>query len=179
MRRPRRAARPPSLTVQTRTRPAAAVTCLALNAEDSLVISASEDGSCIVWDLHRLVRDNAVFANTNFHAVALIPDESQFVTCGSDHRLTYWDAADASAIRVVEAAEEALTCLDIDRSGATLVLGGADAVVRVFDYDTGVERARGMAHSGAVNRARISPDNRFIISAGEEGAICIWRNLEG
>lgn len=154
---------------------AATVTYLALNASGSSVISASADGSCIEWDLDRLARANAVFANTMFQAVSLIPDESQFVTCGSDHRLTYWDAGEGSAIRVVEASESALSCLDLDDSGEMLVMGGEDAILRVFSYDEGLVRAQGLAHSGTINRVKISPDARLAISVGEEGAICIWR----
>lgn len=151
------------------------MTYLALNASGSSVISASADGSCIEWDIDRLARETAVFANTKFQAVCLIPDESQFVTCGSDHRLTYWDAAEGSAIRVVEASESALTCLDLDDSGEVMVMGGEDATLRLISYDEGLVRAEGVAHSDTINRVKISPDSRYAVSVGEEGAICIWR----
>ena len=45
-------------------------------------VSASSDGSCIIWDLSTFRRRSSLFANTLFKAVLYHPDESQLVTAG-------------------------------------------------------------------------------------------------
>ena len=42
----------------------------------------------------RYTRNNAMFASTLFRNALYHPDESQILTCGSDRKLTYWDAFD-------------------------------------------------------------------------------------
>jgi WD40 repeat protein len=47
-------------------------------------VSSSADGSCIVWDLRRFVRNQVMFGSTVFKGVAYFPDESQLLTVGTD-----------------------------------------------------------------------------------------------
>jgi WD40 repeat protein len=45
-------------------------------------VTASSDGSCIIWDLTTFHRRSSLFANTLFKAALYHPDESQLVTAG-------------------------------------------------------------------------------------------------
>ncbi|CAN0435302.1 unnamed protein product, partial [Scytosiphon promiscuus] len=94
-------------------------------------ISGSADGSCIVWDLNRGVRVLALFEPNVFKGVRYHPDESQYITCGSNHKITYWDAYDGTAIRVIEGGEEEMNTLDVEPSGEAFVSGGDDGLVKV------------------------------------------------
>ena len=58
-------------------------------------------GSCIIWDLNRYVRISAIYENNMFRSVVFHPDESQYMTCGSNHKLSYWDATKAECIRIL------------------------------------------------------------------------------
>jgi WD40 repeat protein len=55
------------------------------------------------------------------------------------------------------------------------VSAGNDRLVKLYLYDEGEPIAVGAGHSGAVNKCRISPDNRIVVSVGAEGAVFIWR----
>jgi hypothetical protein len=151
------------------------VTSLRVSRNDEECISASADGSCLVWNLRRASRANALFASTVFRAIIYHPDESQLLTCGSDRKLTYWDTTDATAIRVIEGSTEEICSIDIEqREGRAFVSGGVDRTVKVWLYDEGETVATGTGHAGTITKVRVSPDNRFIISVGAEGAIFIW-----
>ena len=82
------------------------VTCIKVSANDEEAVSSSMDGSCVVWNLRRGTRSSALFASTVFREVLYHPDESQLLTCGSDRKLTYWDAADCTALRVMDGSVE-------------------------------------------------------------------------
>ena len=82
------------------------VTSLRVSANDEEALSSSADGSCVVWNLRRGTRTNAIFASTVFRQITYHPDESQLLTCGSDRKLTYWDTSDCTAIRAIDGATE-------------------------------------------------------------------------
>jgi WD40 repeat protein len=54
---------------------------------DDECVSASSDGSCIIWDLTACRRRQSLFANTFFLSVVYHPDESQIVTAGTDRKV--------------------------------------------------------------------------------------------
>jgi WD40 repeat protein len=100
----------------------------------------------------------------------------QAVTTGTDRKIAYWDVYDGSAVRVVDACEEAAMCdVSVDVLGEAIVSGGANKLVQVWGYDQGYCYFVGVGHSRAVNRVRISPDRLFIVSVGSEGGIFIWK----
>ncbi len=96
-------------------------------------VSASADGSCIVWDLTRYVRNQVLFAPTYFKAVVYTPDESQILTCGTDKKVEYWEAFDGTLIRELEASQsDSINDLDITQDGSRFIIGGSDKFVKVF-----------------------------------------------
>merc|ERR1711937_584309 len=151
------------------------VWAIILRNDDSSAVSASSDGSCIVWDLTTKTRSLCLFESTMFKNFVYHPDESQLLTTGSDRKITYWDTFDGQAIRVLEGSEEGeLSTLSISKNGSNFVSGGQDRLLKLWDYDEGVCKYVGVGHSGTINCAAIAPDQSFIVSIGSEGAIFIW-----
>mmetsp|Transcript_5459 Transcript_5459/g.8024 ORF Transcript_5459/g.8024 Transcript_5459/m.8024 type:complete len:168 (-) Transcript_5459:61-564(-) len=151
------------------------VNSVVCNNDGTRAVSGAADGSFIVWDLAKGVRLNAMFEPTVFQHVLFHPDESQYLTCGSNHKIGYWDAYDGAAIRVVEGGAAEITCLDIQPEGNLFVSGSADKLVKLWSYDDGIAIGIGKGHSGTVNKVAISPDQKSIVSVGSEGGIFIWK----
>ncbi len=151
-----------------------AVNALVCNKDGSQVVSASSDGSCIVWDLYKGSRIHALFESAVFNAMQYHPDESQYLTCGTNCKISYWDAYDASAIRVIDGGDAAMTCLSIKSDGNVFISGSADKSIRAWNYDDGTTTAIGTGHSGVVNSIAISPDEASLVSVGSEGGIFVW-----
>ncbi|TFJ81994.1 hypothetical protein NSK_006662 [Nannochloropsis salina CCMP1776] len=156
----------------------AAVTSLCITGDNERCVSASADGSCIVWDLQAHTRLLAVMEPALYEAALFHPDGSQLLTCGSNHHITYYDAYDGSLIRVLKGGENAVRALDVVVGGEMFVSGGADNLVRVWAYVEGVVLSVGHGHSGPIQDVKVSPDERRIVSVGEEGGIFIWRMPE-
>jgi len=150
-----------------------------INGEDAIAVTASSDGSCIMWDLKTKTRTLCLFESTMFKNIAYHPDESQLLTTGSDRKVAYWDTFDGQAIRVLEASEEGELCtLSMSKSGSHYVTAGAERLLKLWDYDEGVCKYIGVGHSGTITAAKIAPDQTFIVSAGSEGAIFLWKMPE-
>ncbi len=144
------------------------------NKDGTQAISSSSDASCIIWDVKQGVRIMALFESTIFRDAIMHPDESQYLTCGTHKKITYWDAYDASAIREIEGGNAEMTCLEIASNGNFFISGSADRLLRLWHYDDGITVGVGKGHSGTVNRVAFSPDLRTIVSVGSEGGIFIW-----
>ena len=150
------------------------VTCIRITAERDQCISSSKDGACLIWCLDRYVRLTALFEPTLFNSVLYHPDSSQILTCGSNMKISYWESYSGDAIRVVKGGDGEMTALAISNNGKYFVSGSADKSVKLWDYDGGIYLAKGVAHSGAVSAATISPDQRTVVSVGQEGGIFVW-----
>eukprot|EP00357_Protocruzia_adherens_P026776 CAMPEP_0115010388 /NCGR_PEP_ID=MMETSP0216-20121206/23287_1 /TAXON_ID=223996 /ORGANISM="Protocruzia adherens, Strain Boccale" /LENGTH=624 /DNA_ID=CAMNT_0002378595 /DNA_START=28 /DNA_END=1902 /DNA_ORIENTATION=- len=146
-----------------------------LRKNDEQAVSASSDGSCIVWDIKSFTRLVCLFESTMFKQVLYHPDESQLLTTGSDRKITYWDCFDGQAIRMLDGSEDGeINALAITEQGEHFVSGGEDKLVRLWGYDEGETQYIGEGHSGTLTKIAVSPDQRTIISVGSEGAIFIW-----
>lgn len=154
-----------------------AVTNLTMFKDGNSCASSSADGSSVIWDITRFVRDKAMYSSAVVTGTVLHPDESQLVTCTADRKVTFWDASDGTAIRELEVAETGeINAIDIDPSGEFFVVGGSDALVRLFSYDQGECIFVGHGHSSSIQKVKFSPDSQYIISVSDEGAVFKWAN---
>ena len=151
------------------------INSIRIKASDEECVSASSDGSCIIWDLTTFKRRQSLFANTFFKSVVYHPDESQLVTTGTDRKITYWDAFDGQAIRIIDASDaDEVNTLTVDRDGEAIISGGGDKLVKLWGYDEGHCYYVGIGHSGAVSSVGVTPDKSKIVTVGTEGGIFVW-----
>ncbi|ABO97220.1 predicted protein [Ostreococcus lucimarinus CCE9901] len=149
---------------------------IALFNDDASAVTASDDGSCVVWDILRRTRQVSFFGSTYFKAIGVHPDEKQIVTTGTDRKITWWDPADASTLRVVDdPADAELATLSIAHPhGASIAIAGTDRIVKVFDYESGDLTAITPRHCARVVAVAFAPDARALVSASADGAVRIW-----
>lgn len=150
-----------------------AINSLTCNSDGTQVASSSSDGSCIIWDLNKGVRIHALFENAIFKDMVYLPDESQYLTCGSNCKVSWWEAYSGDQIRITEGGSAPLTCLAMMSNGLSFVSGCADKQLKVWDYDEGVPIAVGLGHQ-VCNKIALSADEKTIVSVGKEGGIFLW-----
>lgn len=151
------------------------ITCIKIRRDNQVCVTASSDGTCIIWDLVRLVRNQMVMANTLFKCVCYNPAESQIITSGTDRKLAYWEVYDGSAIREVDASiSGSINGMDISPDGNTFVTGGGDKLVKVWDYDDAAVISVGEGHS-EISKLKICPNQRYIVTVNQDGSIFLWR----
>jgi WD40 repeat protein len=64
--------------------------------------------------------------------------------------------------------------LALSPDGRTLLLGGSDGSVRLFDVVTGRARGASVRHDGAVVRASFTGNGRVAATAGLDGRVIVW-----
>lgn len=68
-----------------------------------------------------------------------------------------------------------MNTIDLTAEGKHFLSGGQDGKLRIYNYDEGICYFEGEGHSGSINKIKVSPDQRTIISVGSEGAIFFWK----
>jgi len=58
-----------------------------VNSLNDRAISASADGSCIIWEIKSFTRLACMFSNTMLKQLVYHPSESQILTTGSDKKV--------------------------------------------------------------------------------------------
>ena len=148
---------------------------ICINNLDDRAISASADGSCIIWDIKSFIRVACMFETTMFKQLVFHPDESQILTTGTDRKITYWDAVDGIEIRMIDGSLEGeINTLAMMKSGEYFVSAGEDKELKVWEYDTAIPKYRGLGHSTTINRIAIAPNQEFVVSVGADGSIFIF-----
>ncbi|XP_031208751.1 cilia- and flagella-associated protein 52 isoform X3 [Mastomys coucha] len=152
------------------------VSCIRVKKNNEECVTASTDGTCIIWDLVRLRRNQMILANTLFQCVCYHPEEFQIITSGTDRKIAYWEVFDGSVIRELEGSlSGSINGMDITQEGGHFVTGGHDHLVKVWDYNEGEVTHVGVGHSGNILGMRISPGNQYIVSVSADGAILRWK----
>ena len=103
-----------------------------------------------------------------FKQVVYHPDESQLITAGSDRKITYWDCFDGQAIRMLDGSENGeLNALAIFTEGEHFISSGNDKIIKLWDYDEGINYYQGIGHSGEVTK----------VSSAEKARACTTQTI--
>ncbi|KAJ1130550.1 hypothetical protein NDU88_008901 [Pleurodeles waltl] len=152
------------------------VSCIKVKSNNKECLTASSDGTCIIWDLVRFVRNQMILANTLFRCVCYHPEEFQIISSGTDRKIGYWEVFDGSPIRELEGSMSgSVNGMDISSEGEHFVTGGDDKLIKVWNYNEGEVTHVGIGHSGSITRLRICPFNKCIISVSADGGIIRWK----
>lgn len=65
--------------------------------------------------------------------------------------------------------------MDIAPDGQSFVTGGDDKLIKVWNYTEGKVTSIGKGHSGFINRLRVCPRQKLIVSVSKDGAIICWK----
>ncbi|KAM7008827.1 cilia- and flagella-associated protein 52 [Tautogolabrus adspersus] len=154
----------------------ATVTCIKVKSNDKVCVTASADGSCVIWDIERFMSLHMLLANTMFRTVCYHPEEYQVISSGTDRKITYWEVYDGAAIRhLVGSLSGAINGIDISQDGGHFVTGGDEKKVKVWDYMEGEVTHVGIAHGGSITSVKVCCNNSTLISTSADGAILRWR----
>ncbi|GLV43741.1 uncharacterized protein CBL_06935 [Carabus blaptoides fortunei] len=151
------------------------ISAIHMNTFGDEAVTASTDGTCIIWDLVRQSRKQVLFANTLFMCARFYTAGFHILTGGSDRKIAYWDVSSGTLIRELEGSSSAgINTLDISPDGAMFVTGANDQMIKLWKYKEGVVTHIGTGHSGVITGIQFSPDGRTIISTSASGSIFAW-----
>ncbi|CAF0892575.1 unnamed protein product [Didymodactylos carnosus] len=153
-----------------------AIVSIRINKSDTECVTASLDGTCIIWNLKRFARNQVLFENTLFQCVTYHPEEYHIITGGTDRKIAYWEAVNGAQIRELEASKSGtINGLDIDCMGHYFVTVSADKLVKLWRYNEGEVFSVGIGHGSEIKKVKICPNTEHIVSVSADGAIFRWK----
>lgn len=156
------------------------ITGVCVYRDDAHVLSCSTDKSFMCWDLRKESRISQHTQRSGaVHAIGISRDQSLVMTAGQEGKLQMWDLREAAPVLSIAPVHgsdggHALT-LACGNTRDVVATGGTDGVVRLWDIRaSGKSLAECAGHSGDVRKVAWSPDDKQIVSVGNDGAILLW-----
>ncbi|KXS19851.1 WD40 repeat-like protein, partial [Gonapodya prolifera JEL478] len=149
------------------------------SSDDSKLVTAGIDGAVYEWALGGPKRDSeSIVKSCNYTSAVLHPDGRSLFAVGSDRTLR--EIVESTVVREIES-DVVYTQVAASHNGKMLFAGTAGGCVRAIKFpmapgDTkSVEYAEHMAHAGAVSRMRVSHDDQYLFTAGEDGCVYVYK----
>ncbi len=158
------------------------VQAVAVTSDGRRALSASADGSLILWELSSLEADQVlrrfVGHDDVVHDVVLLPGERQALSASADGGLILWDLnADSEdegilkRLRGHDGAVRAVAALD---DGRRALSASGDGSLILWDLETGAILRRFSGHRAAVLSLTVTPDGRRALSGAADGGLILW-----
>lgn len=146
-----------------------------------LIHSAGSDRCVFTYDLkeeRRIVGHQMSKTGVGqFTAMSQRKDnEQELVTGGTDGKLLFWDCdvLDAPVMAMQDPSQSRVNSLRVSPSGRFIVVCSDDHHVKVFDVQRQTLLAAKLGHSSRVCDVAWSPDERQVVSVGEDSCISVW-----
>ncbi|MBI2805538.1 MAG: WD40 repeat domain-containing protein [Planctomycetes bacterium] len=104
--------------------------------------------------------------------LAYSPDDKMLAAGGGDDPVRIWNPKTGELIKEIN--EPWVHAMTFSASGTTLLLGGAQRVIRLWNFELNKESGRLEGHKATVKAIAIAPDASIIASGGQDGAVYLW-----
>ncbi|KAI6655110.1 WD repeat-containing protein 65-like [Oopsacas minuta] len=157
------------------------VRSLAFSKDDQRLISCSADGAVYEWSIAKGCREGeAVHRQCIYTSLTLSPDAKTSYVVGSDGNIKELVLMDGHEVRRVPAEDTVLTQVALSRSGRMLFCGTSQGGVRAMKFplsDPGKYNET-QAHNGAVTRIKITYDDQYLITTGEDACVFMFKIID-
>jgi WD40 repeat protein len=151
---------------------------MALAPNDGLLVTAGKDNFANVFDLTTRKRVHALKHPGEVNGVAFTPDSRYLATGCSDSRIRIFDAKTGERVSLIKGHERgSVTDLQFTSDGKLLASSGIDGTVHLWDTSdlkNPTEKQVLKGHTGFAFGVAISPDDRWLVSAGWDDQIKMW-----
>lgn len=147
--------------------------------DTSKIVTGSNDGTSSLIDLNKgvVVQTYSEHTGIVYNAKWHVSLPNVFATSSSDHTIRLWDINVGKAIKVISGHTTDVMALDFNKYENTIVSGGADGSVKVFDLkaaeDLPVIAFQG--HGMPTRAIACSPYlGNIVVSVGYDMNVCVW-----
>ncbi|KAK8400462.1 hypothetical protein O3P69_003253 [Scylla paramamosain] len=151
----------------------AGVTAIDFDAEESLILGASNDFASRVWTVadHRL-RHTLTGHSGKVMAARFLSESAKVVTGSHDRTLKIWDLRSRACIRTIFAGSSCNDLVPSDSAATTIISGHFDKKIRFWDTRT-EQSANEVSLQGKITSLSLSSDGFYLLSCVRDDSLKI------
>jgi WD40 repeat protein len=143
-----------------------------------LAYNENEDGAIVLWD----IASHSVIGRLTGHqsavtALAFTRDGQTLASGSLDRTARLWNLAERREGFAFTNHSGGFTSLAFSPDGRTVAMGGegsAGRVIRLFEVETGSQKAELRVHLKAISSLAFTPDGQTLLSASDDGTVRVW-----
>lgn len=144
---------------------------LAWSKDESILLSASLDGTCQKWNLKKPFGVTAKVGSFGPWQTPTMKNGKYVGTPTSDKLMMIYETSTGKPYRLL--GNQSGISADFNRSGSLMITGGFDGVVRVWDVDQGSELVTFSGHTSRVDGVAFVNETNSVVSIADT-TIRIW-----
>lgn len=149
-----------------------AVFAVAFSPDGKRIASGSEDHTLKVWDAKTGIEVLSLDTPATVNSVAFRFDGLRIVSgCGDTVRV--WDVR-TGEIHKLEGHSGPVSGVAFSPNGNLIVSGSSDKTLKIWDAETGKEKATLARHSQPVCSVAFSPDGKWVVSGSIDRTVRLW-----
>jgi WD40 repeat protein len=148
----------------------------------NIIHSVSLDSSVLSYDIKasRRIICHMVTSGSMLAMTQRRDSELELITGDSLGRLLHWDIDMREPVMAMQdPSKAAIQACAVSPSGRFLAFTGDDQLLKVVDVRSGSVVALGQGHSGSVRALAWTPDERQILTGGQDMCLCVWNFFLG
>jgi cilia- and flagella-associated protein 57 len=141
--------------------------------DDMALVTAGSDGAVYTWDMSTMKRENEhIQKSCSYLDAVCLPNSKTMFAVGTDRHLK--EITESAVARDFEGSQ-ILTQIAMSSSGSMLFAGTHSGAVRALRFPLGnhYDFQDYQAHSGPITKIKVSFDEQYLFSAGEDG--CVYK----
>jgi WD40 repeat protein len=144
------------------------------SSDGKRVVSASEDGSVVIWNIGTGQKVRLERQDQSVNHAAFGPGDSLIVTASSDGTASVWDANELGRKGIFRGHSRSVTSAAFSPDGRTIITGSADRTFRTWDLTRSVIPPTVAAHTDAIVSASMSRNQSYFVTGGADGNVILW-----
>ena len=150
----------------------------------NIIHSVGRDSSVLSYDIKisRRIMSHLLSNSSGSHSGGSITcmtqrsdSEQELITCDTQGRLLHWDIDYREPVQnVQDPSKSPLHCCQVSQSGRFIAFAGDDQLLKIMEISSGKTLAVGQGHSSAVRAVTWTPDERQLITGGDDMSLCVW-----
>lgn len=151
------------------------VRSLYFTPNDSCLVSSGSDGAVYTWNINRMKRENEhILKSCSYFDGLCTPNGKIMYAVGSDCMIK--EISESSVVKEFEA-NHVMTQIALSHTGRMLFAGTQVGCIRALRFPFGdqYEFQEHQAHSKMISRLKISYDDQYLFSSGDDGCLFVFK----
>ena len=157
------------------------VMSLQISKDDSFIVSASNDKTVGLYQIHEGQAVQLVGHSDAVACVSLMEGENHAISGSKDKTVRLWNLQTQSCERIFEGHTGVVGCLASTSDNKTVVSGSGDFTLKIWNAEKGDCLYTLKGHNDSIKCIGITDDNQFAIAGSHEGKdqLLLWNLKDG